>query len=482
MATENKNDIELAPYGRDEKGGAYGPNPTQQRILDWVDKVRQGGHEKTGIPVLYVRGGVGSGKTRGFMAPTQEMLVECPGIRVLWGRHDFKDIKLSVMDKFFETLPPEIILDKSEQYHWYDIFTGKGKAPARIYFNGLKDLSGFGSQEFAVIVITEAHEITEMAYRTLKRRCRQAGYPVMILMESEPPNEGHWLERLTNPANEEYDKDIELIELSTYENWENLPEAYRQSLETMPKAWQRKYLYGKAGFIPDGRPFYEGFREEIHAGEFIYNSEKVLMGSWDFGFHHPAFTVHQLDDMGRWYVLAELMGNEITIDKFCDQVMAFINLNFPKVGHWIHYGDPACRQHNDKSEKTSWQICKDHGFNIICKQSTYRTRKEIIDGKMSKMINGKPTMLVDRKCRITIDGLLGGYHYPERGPEQANSDKFEEPFRDGYYEHIINTVEYFAINVFKVIERTREQENTRRNAYRGNRRTPNAGFSFAGRR
>jgi PBSX family phage terminase large subunit len=475
----NQTRCELAPYGRDLEGIAFGPNPTQARVLDWVDAVRRGEKKAKGIPVLLLKGGVGSGKTRAILAPVQEMLVECPGIRVFWGRQDFKDIKLSVMELFFNTIPAEMVVDKSEAYHWYDIFTGLKKAPGRITFDGLKDLSGFGSQEFAIIVITEAHETAEMAYRTLKRRCRQAGYPVMILMESEPPNESHWIERLTNPALDEYDPDIEMWELSTYENWKNLPDAYRASLESMPKSWQRKYLYGKSGFIPDGRPFYEGFREEIHTGEFTFNQNKELIGSWDFGFHHPAFTVHQIDDMGRWYVLAELMGSEITIDKFCDQVRAFINLRFPNTEHWRHFGDPACAQHNDKSEKTSWQICKEKGFHLTCHQSTYRTRKELIDRKLSTMINGKPTMLVDKSCRIVIDGMLGGYHYPEIKPGQATTDNYEVPFRDGYYEHLCNTIEYAAINMFRIVERSADASNRRR-AYEP--KPVNAGFAFAGAR
>jgi PBSX family phage terminase large subunit len=479
MATDNKNTADLAPYGRDSNDEAFGPNPTQARVLAWVDAVKRGEKKAKGIPVLLLKGGVGSGKTRGIMAPVQELLFEYPGIRIFWGRQDFKDIKLSVMEIFTQTMPDRTIINKSEQYHWYDVWTGKGKPNSRITFDGVKDLSGFGSQEFAVVVITEAHETAEMAYRTLKRRCRQSGFPVMILMESEPPNESHWIERLTNPALDEFDPDIEMWELSTYENWDNLPETYRTSLESMPKAWQRKYLYGKSGFIPDGRPFYEGFREELHTGDFTYNALKPLITGWDFGFHHPSFTVHQIDDMGRWYVLAELLGNEITIDKFCDQVKTMINTRFPQATSWIHYGDPACAQHNDKSEKTSWQVCKEKGFDIKCRQSTYRTRKEIIDGKLSKIINGKPTMLVDKSCRILIDGLLGGYHYPERSPGQANNDNFEVPFRDGYYEHVCNAVEYVAINVFRAVERHTD-DRMRKYKYRSRtKETANAGFSFS---
>lgn len=466
----------ITPYGADSNRNPYPPNPTQQRVLEWVDKVRANPNSKT-IPVLYLQGGVGSGKSRGMLAPVMEMLFETPGLRVFWGRQDFKDLKLSIMDKFFELMPTSAIVGKSAQYNWYDIFTGKKKPNSRIYFGGLKDLSGLGSQEFGVIVVTEAHETTEMAYRTLKRRCRQAGMPTMILIESEPPNEDHWLSRLTDPAKEEYDADIEKWELSTYENWENLPESYRGSLESMPKSWQRKYLYGKCGFIPDGRPFYEGFKEHIHSGDFDFNPSRDLILSWDFGFHHPAVSFHQLDE-NYWFILRELMGNEITIEHFCSQVRSFSNINFPNA-KILNFGDPACLQKNDKSEKTSWQICKENGFNLICKQSTYRTRKEIIDRKLSTMVNGKPLLRIDRRCRIAIDGFLGGYHYPERKASQAMTERFDEPFHDDYYSHIMNTIEYFAINTFRPVERSKSHVENKNRILRTFRQPANAGFGFA---
>lgn len=472
MATE----LLLAPYGIDAQDVPYGPNPTQFRVLDWVDNVRKS-TSRDHIPVLYLQGGVGSGKSRAILASVIEMLIETPNLRVFWGRQDFKDLKLSIMDKFFELMPHELIVGQSAQYNWYDIRTKDAKHPSRIYFGGLKDLSGLGSQEFGVIAVTEAHEISEMAYRTLKRRCRQVNVANMILLESEPPNEDHWLTRLTDSSKDEFDKDIERWELSTYENWENLPEAYRGSLESMPKSWQRKYLYGKCGFIPDGRPVYEGFKEQLHVCDLQFNSMRDLVLSWDFGFHHPAVSFHQLDEC-HWNILKELMGNEITIQNFCQQVRAFVNTYFPGA-KIINYGDPACLQTNDKSEKTSWQICKDNGFELKCRQSTYRLRKELIDKKLSTLVNGRPALRVDRSCKTIIDGFLGGYHYPERKADQANTDNYNVPFRDGFYEHLMNTVEYFCINVFRAVEaKPRAAILPTVLRKRVERENLNAGFSF----
>ena len=449
-------DLLLAPYDTNKEGKANLPNPTQQKVLNWIDKIRATPLEDFDhIPVLYLQGGNGSGKTRAFLAPVLEILTSIPRIRILWGRMDFKDLKLSVMDKFFEVLPSSLIRLKNSQYHYYDIAQPKRQL-GRIYFNGLKDLSGFGSQEFGIIVITEAYEITEQIYRTLKRRCRQTGVPCMILMESEPPNQTHWLEQVTSSEMENFDPDITKWELSTYENWNNLMPAYRGSLESMPEAAKRKYILGKSGFSVAGKPYYSGYKDSIHAGEFSYLPEKELLIGWDFGFHFPAVVVTQFDLQDRWVWLKEFLGRDISIYKFSDYIIAQLNLLYPE-SQKRHYGDPACLQVSDKSvkgEETSWKILHSKGIRVITRQSTYRQRKEIIERKLSTLHGERPALLIDRKgCPIACDAFMGGYHYPEKREQQEyTDDKFELPYKDGYYEHIMNAGEYIAVNCFKAFE------------------------------
>jgi len=450
-----------------------------------VDKVRAGINPKTdqpftekdGVPVLYLQGGVGSGKSRAILAPIIEMLLEVPGLRVLWGRQDFKDLKLSIMDKFFEIMPNELIKDKSEQYHWYDIAQNEGSI-GRIYFNGLKDLSGFSSQEFGVIAVTEVYEITEQAYRTLKRRVRQSGVINMILMEGEAPNEDHWLAKLTDIESPDFDIDITQMRVSTYENWENLPISYRASLETMPESWKKKYLKGDYGFIPDGDPFYQGFKEMIHKCEIKPVTGKELLLGWDYGFRHPGCVITQLDAKGRWRVLREILGSNITIDQFADVMKQYLNINFNNYTT-ISYGDPAGSQMNDKSEQTSEDILRSKGFNVISCQSTFRDRKEIIEGKLATLIGGVPALTIDHSCKTVIDGFLGGYHYPKiQQGQQWTTIKTETPYKDGFYEHIMNALEYIAVNIFKPIKRS-ERGSEARQARRYELSTrKNGGFKY----
>ena len=153
------------------------------------------------------------------------------------------------------------------------------------------------------------------------------------------------------------------------------------------------------------------------------------------------------------------MGNDITLQNFIPEVNRLLATYYPNA-ETIHYGDPACMQVNDKSEYTSYQILLQHKIQMGIKQSTYRERKEIIENKLGTMINGKPSIMVDgRYCRTCEEGFLGGYHYPERKPEQQNSPVFEQPYKDGFYEHVINAAEYIAVNMFSAVRQGMRPKN-----------------------
>jgi len=180
----------------------------------------------------------------------------------------------------------------------------------------------------------------------------------------------------------------------------------------------------------------------------VLNTAKPLIRAWDYGYHHPACSIHQIDPKGRWLILKEIMGTDITIKAFGEYVKILCKELYPDA-QWEDFGDPAGEQKSDKSEKTSVEILASLGIYVTSKASTYRERKEIIERKLATLIDGMPALLVDEGCKTVIDGFLGGYHYPVRKQGQAfNPMIFEMPRKDGFYEHLINSVEYFAVNMF----------------------------------
>lgn len=444
VAEKQGTNITFAPYGKKkEDGRAFPPNPTQQKLLAWVDRIRdtwKRGEKQKGLPILYLRGAIRAGKTRGILAPIVECLLEIPKLRTLWGRQDFADLRLSVMETFFETVPPEIITGRNVQEKRYKV----GIQGSQIFFRELKDLAGLGSQEFGNIIVTEVQEISHQAYLALKSRCMQAGVPNMLILEGNPPNEGHWLTKLVQPGSDEYDPDVEKWDLPIWENWENLPEGYRNSLMGFPSTWKHKFLEGKTGFIPEGKPVYPMYREELHLKEGLeWPSGKPVYVGFDFGFHRPAILCSSFDANGRWVILRELMGEDITIDRFGDVVVQKLNEWFPKAS-FVYYGDPAGNQKSDKGERTSIEVLATKGISISTSVSTIRQGIELVSQKLTKLIDGIPALLVSRHCPILNDALLGGYHYPQM---KEGGPVGEVPKKDGYYEHLCDCLRYLAVNL-----------------------------------
>jgi hypothetical protein len=377
-----------------------------------------------------------------------ELCFRYPGNRGLIGRKDFTDLRDTTIRTFFDVCPARLIYSYNKTEHCVVLKTPGVKS--EILFRELKDGSGLGSLNLGFFYIDEAEEVEEQIFERLKGRlslntvARQCGF-----LTSNPPNEDHWIFRQF-----ELNKDplFDTFHASTYENRRYLPEDYIESLEKLPPSWRKKYLEGQYGFTPDGQPYYAGYIEAIHKRACDWDNALPLYCGWDFGYRKPAFVVTQVDRAGRWKIIHEMMGADTTIDKFVDaQVLPLINTKF-KGANCIHFGDPACHQSNDKSEFTSYQILQSKGIQVTCRQSEYRLRKEVIEKKINTLVEGFPLLLVNPQCRIINDGLLGGYHYPTRKPDQAHTDKHDQPFHDDFYSHLMNACEYIAVNVFAPIE------------------------------
>jgi len=359
-------------------------------------------------------------------------------------RKDFTDLRDTTMKTFFEIVPQDFIKSYNKSEH-HVVF----KNGSEVYFKYLKDGASLGSLNLGWWFIDEAEEVTEEIFIYLQGRLSLVNTACKGWLVSNPPNTDHWIyKRFEAEKTDDYSS----FHASTYENAEYLPDGYIKSLEKLPDSWRKKYLEGQYGFTPDGTPFYSGFRESLHKKKLNYIPSRPLTRVWDYGFHHPACSFHQIDAKGRWLILREVMGTDITIQEFGNYTKTMCKEWYPDA-QWVDYGDPAGEQKTDKSEKTSVEILASMGINVSSKTSTYRERKEIIERKLATLIDGLPSLLVDESCKTIIDGFLGGYHYPIRRKHQAyNPNIFEIPYRDSFYEHLLNSVEYFAVNMFEGAE------------------------------
>jgi hypothetical protein len=65
-----------------------------------------------------------------------------------------------------------------------------------------------------------------------------------------------------------------------------------------------------------------------------------------------------------------------------------------------------------------------------------------ISNYMSRLVQGRPSMLVHPRCETTIDGFEAGYIFDDRVIAHASMPNIRKVKKDGYYDHLQNTCEY----------------------------------------
>jgi hypothetical protein len=239
--------------------------------------------------------------------------------------------------------------------------------------------------------------------------------------------------------------------------------------------------------ISAGDPFYRGFSRALHLRKMNISRERPLVPSWDYGFNHPNCSLHQMSAEGIWIIVDNIFGENQTIDEFGEYVKSYLNSVWPGyVFKGRGYGDPAGKQSSDKSRKSSEQILNELGFTVTSIPSNlpytnYAARKTIIEKKLRTLIGGIPSLVVNDVPgnMIIVEGFEGGYRFPDANKYGGVAEK---PVEDGFFEHPMNTIEYYAVNTFRPVERSRAEENARASKYRRSSydRPVNAGFAFSG--
>lgn len=186
-----------------------------------------------------------------------------------------------------------------------------------------------------------------------------------------------------------------------------------------------------------GKPVYASFTD-AHVSELAMPIPDVpVLRSFDLGYHHPAVVYAQL--LGdRLWVLGELMGEDVTLDRFLDDFVApYEAVVFPEGAKYIDSADPAGRQVNDKSNFNSFAILSNHGVFPLWRRS------EINEGLaiLRKQLELPDGFLIHPRCRLLIQGFKGGYRYPEDGKQAA-----QFPVKDGYFDHTMDALRYLVVN------------------------------------
>lgn len=202
------------------------------------------------------------------------------------------------------------------------------------------------------------------------------------------------------------------------ENLENLPDGYYDTLVALNadrgEDWVNVHVHSEYGPDPSNLPVYPQYRSDIHSPDpfpYTINPGLPYYVGMDFGRTPAAVLLQQMRNL-RWVVFSELVTENCTTSEFIPLVEAWLQRwNIPR-SEVVCYGDPAGAYGAEQDRTTSFQLLRAAGFTIHAGAKVPETRLGAVRELLTKLIEGVPALVVDRReCPTLARGFAGEYKY-----------------------------------------------------------------------
>jgi hypothetical protein len=232
------------------------------------------------------------------------------------------------------------------------------------------------------------------------------------------------------------------------ENIKNLPgghEYYLRQVAGKSREWIKVFLLAQYGTVTDGRPVYPEWSDEAHAKACIASLSRSLplILGFDYGLT-PACAICQLSDRGRLIVVAELFAKDMGIRQFASEIVKPFLLNNFHGYSFQACGDPAGVSRKDTDEKTCFMELAEQGIPAVpATSNAFIARREAVVKFLTKMVDGKPGLLVDPDCDMLRRGFNGRYQY--RRLQVVGAERFKDIPDKNDYSHIHDALQYACL-------------------------------------
>ena len=428
---------------------SFGSTYTKSAILS-VEKTKEDWYFDLQVTNTnnYVTGGAvhhNSGKSRALIEELVQSGIDYPGYPMAVYRKTLPSLRDSTLHEY-RMLVPEGIGRMQETLLSYGFYN-----KSFINFRGLDDPNKAKSTNYATIVMEEADEFTYDDFKFLNGRIRAQGkWPLRIILLLNPVDETHWIYKTFvgnaeamdlagRESNGNSGPGLLVEHFSTYDNKENLPPGYIESMTAgMSPDEIDRYVHGKWGTILKGVPVYgKILNPDLHLRTVSFDSSMRVSRGWDFGFNHPACVWRVIDNFGRKNINHELLGDKEDIQTFARRVLEITKQRYGDAPV-SDYGDP---HGNDKKDDGESSVSRLRELGIFI-ESERKVRDYVEPGialvrkELSTLIEGVPELTIDPRCTIIRAAYFGKYVRDEDG----------FPKKDGFYDHLCDADRYLAYN------------------------------------
>lgn len=430
-------------------------------------------------PVRCIRGPVGSGKTTGccieVIRRAQEQAAGPDGIRrSRWAiiRNTAPQLTTTTLRTFQELVPAthaKVSMDSP-----ITVRLQSGGLDAEFLFLALdneQDVRKLLSLELTGAFVNEAREVPLAVIDQLTARVGR--YPSArlggatwsgIVMDSNAPDAQSWWYRFAEvehpPGWEFFTQPSGLA--PDAENLQNLNQNAqslklaandparllkgRQYYERISSGksvdWVKIYVNGEYGFSLDGKPVFPEYSDSVHTAQVVLDAlpNAPVIAGVDFGLAGSACVFLQRDARGRYLLVHEIVAENAGVETFARLLMLEFAEAFP--GNEVQiYCDPAAGQRSQLDERTALQFLK--GLGLPAKPAPTNDillRLEAVRRVLSRLVEGKPGLIVCPNCTHVRKSLAGGYRY--RRIHVSGTEKFADVPEKDEHSHIADALQY----------------------------------------
>jgi len=425
-------------------------------------------------PVSFVTGPVGSGKSSASMIKiayhAKQMRKQRDGIRrsraviVRNTRQMLSDATFPTFNTWF----PDGVAGQLMKTD-FKFLLKFDDVECEVLFRGLDDANDVRrllSLEVSFGVIDEFREIHPDIFNALQGRVGRypskldggcvddAGQPNYHVWgaSNAPDADTFWEKFLSEPP-----KNAEIFmqpsALSPEADWlDNLVDGYYENLaEGKEEAWVNVYIHNKFGESLAGKPVFRSFNSDLHVAKDTSGHKvalRVLPGAGliigvDAGLS-PAAVIGQIDYTGRLIVHDALISESMGALRFIREKLKPLLANkFPGIPALVVI-DPAAFQRVQTDERCVADIFRNEGFTVrAAKTNVISARLAAVDNYLTRMVDGKPSVLFDAEGTAPLlAALRGKYRYKVN----TKGETAEKPEKSHPWSDVADAFQYLCLH------------------------------------
>ena len=270
-------------------------------------------------------------------------------------------------------------------------------------------------------------------------------------MSNPPDMDTYWEDFLTTPPDNAH-VTIQPSGMSPEADWVRyLPTDYYENLmEGKTEDWIDIYVHAKFGKSLSGQPVFRAFKRDIHIAKdpLKHNpaSNQPIVIGLDIALN-PAAVIGQMAYDGRLMVLEALHAQGMGVLRFLrEKLKPMLTTKYPGCRVLVVV-DPSGVRRMDTDEQTVVDLVKKEGLSVKpARTNRLPPRIAAVDNFLTRMVDGKPSILLDPTLKELIQALAGKYRYKTKKAGTRDEQTADEPEKLHPWSDLADALQYLCLH------------------------------------